>query len=143
MSEQVVEQQVVEQRGIAVAVVVHDGMVLLVRRAEAEGDLLWQFPAGAIEEGESVSEAAERETYEETGLSVDAILLLGERVHPASGRYLSYVVCELVTGEAHVADAEELAEVAWVTHADLPAHVPGGLFGPVQEYLDGHLPHEP
>lgn len=132
------EQQT--QQGIAAAVVVDDGKVLLVRRRVAEGDLSWQFPAGGIEDGETPEQAAARETYEETGLSVDAQMLLGERVHPKTGRHMSYVVCQLVTGQAHVADADELAEVAWVAHAELPAYVPYGLFGPVQEYLDQHLP---
>ncbi|WP_042389686.1 NUDIX hydrolase [Streptacidiphilus melanogenes] len=125
---------------VAAAVVVANGRVLLVRRAVPEGDLVWQLPAGKVEPGETVPEAAARETYEETGLSVDAQMLLGSRVHPATGRHMSYVVCALVTGVAHVADAEELAEVAWVAHDELPGYVPYGLFGPVQDYLDQHLP---
>lgn len=62
--------------------------------------------------------------------------LLGERVHPKTGRLMSYTACEVVGGTAHVADAEELAELAWVAHGDIPQYVPYGLFEPVQEYLD-------
>ena len=29
----------------------------------------------------------------------------------------------------------------WVAHGDVPEYVPYGLFAPVQEYLDGALPH--
>jgi 8-oxo-dGTP diphosphatase len=132
-------EQQTDLPGIAVAVVIDNGRVLMVRRAVAEGELMWQFPAGAIEAGEDALAAAARETSEETGLQVDGTLLLGDRVHPMTGRHLSYVVCRLISGEAYAADDEELAEVAWVTLAELPGYVPDGLFEPVQTYLEQHL----
>lgn len=128
---------------VSAAVIVQGGRVLLVRRRVAEGDLRWQFPAGKVEPGETPEQAAVRETREETGLVVEAVRVLGERVHPKTGRLMHYVVCSPISGEAHVADEEELAEVAWVAHAEIPDYVPYGLFEPVQEYLDGELPHCP
>ncbi|MBO1413526.1 NUDIX hydrolase, partial [Streptomyces sp. FH025] len=47
------QQSAEEAPGIAVAIVVQDGRVLMVRRRVAEGQLSWQFPAGEIEPGES------------------------------------------------------------------------------------------
>jgi 8-oxo-dGTP diphosphatase len=135
-----VSEEQTEQQGIAAAVVVDNGRVLLVRRTVAEGALSWQFPAGGIATDETPAEAAARETFEETGLNVDGTLMLGERIHPATQRHISYVVCRLISGEAHVADAEEPAEVVWVTRAELREYVPYGLFEPVETYLDEHLP---
>lgn len=129
-----------EQPGISAAIVVREGRVLMVRRRMKEGELSWQFPAGAIEEGEGPEEAAVRETQEETGLTVTAVKLLGERVHPKTHRRMSYTACEVLSGTAHVADDEELAELAWVAHTEIPEYVPYGLFEPVQEYLDNVLP---
>ncbi len=111
--------------------------MLLIRRRVPEGDLVWQFPAGAIEPGESAEQAAVRETLEETGLTVEATKLIGERVHPKTGRSMSYTACSVISGQARVADDEELAEVAWVAHLKIGGYVPYGLFGPVQEYLNG------
>jgi 8-oxo-dGTP diphosphatase len=128
------------EQGIAAAVIVHDGRVLMIRRRVAEGELSWQFPAGGIEAGETAEDAAVRETAEETGLTVEAVKVLGERVHPKTGRHMSYVACTLLAGTAHVADAEELAEVAWAAHGELSGYVPYGLFEPVQAYLDTELP---
>lgn len=128
-----------EKPGISAAIIVQDGKVLMVRRRVSEGELMWQFPAGAIEAGEGAQDAAVRETDEETGLSVKALRLLGERVHPKTGRLMSYTACEVVSGEAHVADDDELDAVAWVTLAEIPEYVPYGLYGPVQEYLDEAL----
>ncbi|MBB5934554.1 NUDIX hydrolase [Streptomyces zagrosensis] len=133
------QQNADERPGIAAAIVVHDSRVLMVRRRVSEGQLSWQFPAGEIEPGESRENAAVRETHEETGLKVNALKLLGERVHPATGRLMSYTACEVVSGTAHVADAEELDELAWVAHADIPQYVPYGLFEPVQQHLDATL----
>ncbi|MFJ1647968.1 NUDIX hydrolase [Streptomyces sp. NPDC088258] len=127
--------------GISAAIIVLDGRVLMIRRRVKEGELMWQFPAGAIESGETAEEAAVRETLEEAGLTVEAIKLLGERVHPKTGRLMSYTACERLSGEAIVGDEEEISEVAWVKHSEIPEYVPYGLFEPVQEYLDETLPH--
>ncbi|SCK17770.1 8-oxo-dGTP diphosphatase [Streptomyces sp. WMMB 714] len=126
--------------GISAAVVVQGGRVLMVRRRVEEGVLSWQFPAGGTEAGESPEEAAVRETAEETGLTVESVKVLGDRVHPQTGRRMHYTACSVVSGEAHVADADELDMVCWVEHREIPDFVPYGLFGPVQDYLDEVLP---
>lgn len=129
-----------EKPGISAAIIVQGDRVLMVRRRVKEGELSWQFPAGAIEDGESPEAAAVRETFEEAGLEVEARSVIGhlER-HPKSGREMFYTACEVLGGEAHVADADELDAVAWVTLEEIPQYVPYGLFGPVQEYLEGAL----
>ena len=124
---------------IAAAIIVHDGRVLMVRRKVAEGELSWQFPAGEVEPGESADDAAVRETSEETGLTVRASELLGQRIHPSTGRTMLYVACQVVSGTARVADPDELAEVAWCDRAALTAYVPQPLYEPVQQYLDAAL----
>lgn len=127
------------EQGISTAIITDAGRVLMIRRREREGKLLWAFPGGGIEDGETAEQAAVRETSEEVDLEVKAIKPLGERVHPQTGRHMSYVACEVVGGEARVADEEELAEVAWIRLEEIPTYVPWGLFGPVQDYLDEAL----
>lgn len=130
-----------EQPAIAAAVIVHDGRVLLVKRRVKEGTLSWQFPAGAIEPGESPTDAAEREAHEETGLTVKATKTLGERIHPATGRTMIYIACDLVSGNARVADDDELADFTWSDHAHLAEYVPRGFYPAVQHYLRAKLSH--
>lgn len=134
------DQTTEEKPGISAGIVVQSGRVLMVRRRVREGELSWQFPAGAIEPGETAEEAAVRETLEETGLTVEATKLLGERVHPKTGRAMSYTACRVLDGEAVVGDEEEIAEIAWVAHEEISEFVPYGLFEPVQAWLDEELP---
>ncbi|MCX5137609.1 NUDIX hydrolase [Streptomyces sp. NBC_00340] len=124
------------QPDISMAITVDGGRVLMIRRRQREGKLSWAFPGGGIEAGETPEVAAVREVAEETSLEVKAVQLLGARVHPDTGRHMAYVACERVAGTATVADDEELAEVAWVRHAEIPGLVPWGLYPAVQEYLD-------
>jgi 8-oxo-dGTP diphosphatase len=127
------------QPPVSTAIIVHDGRVLMARRRQQEGKLLWAFPGGGIEAGESPEEAAVREVAEEVGLEVAAVQVLGDRVHPQSGVHMTYVACRVVAGEASVVDEEELAEVVWLEHGQIPEYVPWGLFDKVQAYLDEAL----
>lgn len=120
---------------IAAAIIVRDGKLLLVQRRVSEGSLSWQFPAGAVEPGESFEQVAVRETAEEAGLTVQAVKMLGERVHPNTGRLIGYVACEVVSGEAYVADTEELVDIVWATPDKFTEYVPYGFAPAVQDYL--------
>lgn len=128
-----------EQPAIAAAVIVHDGRVLLVKRRVSEGTLSWQFPAGAVEPGETPTDAAVRETHEETGLTVKATKTLGERTHPATGRTMIYVACDVLSGHARVGDMDELVEFVWSAGDQLAEYVPYGFFAPVGDYLGSVL----
>lgn len=130
-----------DQPGISMAIITAEGKALMIRRREREGKLLWAFPGGGIEPGETAEQAAVRETLEEVALEVKAVRVLGDRVHPQTGRHMTYVACELLDGEARVADSDEIADLAWIGHDQIPEYVPWGLFDKVQAHLDEVLPH--
>jgi len=127
------------EAAIAAAIIVDQKRVLLVCRRQAEGKLLWTFPSGKVEQGESGEDAAVRETREEVGLIVHAIKTLGERIHPSTGRRMIYVVCEPIAGRAFVADTDELADLEWCSRERVAELVPFPFFPPVAEFLDSHL----
>ncbi|MFF0340533.1 NUDIX domain-containing protein [Kribbella sp. NPDC004875] len=112
----------------AVAAVMHGDRLLLTKRTD-NGE--WCLPGGAIEPGERPAEAAERETFEETGLTVRATGLIGVYsnpdvvvVYPDGDRVqlLGIVFrAEVVAGEAGC--SAEVSEVGWFT-ADEAAALP-------------------
>jgi len=54
--------------------VIQDGKILLTKRDDFH---VWCLPSGGVEEGESLAEAAIRETKEETGIEVELTRLVG------------------------------------------------------------------
>jgi 8-oxo-dGTP diphosphatase len=125
-----------ERPPIAAAIIVQDGRVLMTRRRFSEGSLVWGFPTGEVEPGESPEQAAVREVREEVGLQVAVERRLGERDHPATGRHMVYIACRVQSGSAELVDHEELAEAAWCTLEELLERVPSGIFQPVLEHLE-------
>ncbi len=118
------------------AVIVDGGRLLLIRRSAPEGGLVWALPGGTVESAETAEQAAARETLEETGLTVEAVKLLGERVHPDTGRLIVYVACTVLAGTAHAASRREVSAVTWAAPGEIAQYVPRGLHPPVQAYLD-------
>ncbi|MDH6448228.1 8-oxo-dGTP diphosphatase [Streptomyces sp. SAI-119] len=120
------------------AAIVHAGRLLLIRRTAPEGALLWTLPSGKVDPGESATSAAGREAWEEAGVRVAPLVVLGSRLHPVSGWRVVYVACRLLDGEAYAASPREVAEVRWAA-TEIPDLIPGGLYGPVRGYLAGLL----
>ncbi len=77
-----------------------------------------------------------RETAEEVGLSVTESNVLGERIHPVTGRTIVYIACDYLAGDATVIDTSEIAELTWSPRTNLAEYVPLGFYAPVQNYLD-------
>ncbi len=126
-----------EPQPVVAAIVTSDLGVLVGRRND--GRPPWTFIAGEIEPGESPADAAIREVKEETGLVVNYSRIIGRRVHPKTGRTMIYLACVPANGTAiHVGDPEELAEVRWVSLAEVDALL-AGVFEPVQQFLREQL----
>jgi ADP-ribose pyrophosphatase YjhB (NUDIX family) len=64
---------------VNVAVVDDDGRLLLIRRSDNDN---WALPGGAMDPGESISDAAIRETKEETGIDCEITGLVGIYTNP-------------------------------------------------------------
>jgi 8-oxo-dGTP pyrophosphatase MutT (NUDIX family) len=94
---------------VAITVVVHDGQVLLVRPV----DRGWQFPAGIVKPGQSVTAVAERETHAETGVHCRVVARLGSRVHPVTGVLAEYLRAEYLTGTPTNGQPGENDAVVW------------------------------
>jgi 8-oxo-dGTP diphosphatase len=114
----------------AAAAIVRDatGGVLLIRRGDGRG---WSLPGGVMEPGESIVACLVREVWEETGLDVEPLRLVGIYSDPtcmrfayANGDKVHFVSatfeCRVVGGSLR-ADGEESLEVAYFAPDALPA----------------------
>jgi 8-oxo-dGTP diphosphatase len=107
------------------AVVVKDGRVLLIRRANEPSRGRWSIPGGTVELGETLAQAVAREVLEECQVDIDVGSVLStfdliERDPQGLIRY-HYVLLDLaarhVRGEP-VAGTDAL-EVRWVAEDEL------------------------
>lgn len=103
---------------VVAAVLERDGRYLITqRRATAVLPLLWEFPGGRVEAGETDSTALKRELLHRLGVSIDPGQLISFVTHP----YEKYAVdlflyeCTLVGGEPR---ALNVADFRWVKSAE-------------------------
>ncbi len=67
------EKQIAKVFVVSGVVIKKDGKYLLVQEAGPRAFGLWNFPAGKVDEGETIEEAAIREAKEESGYDVELI----------------------------------------------------------------------
>jgi ADP-ribose pyrophosphatase YjhB (NUDIX family) len=94
-----------------------DGRVLLTRRSINPGRGLWTYPGGFVDYGETVADAAVRETLEETGLHVELSGLLN--VYSLPEAPVIVVFRARVTG-GELTPCEENDALEWVRPAEIP-----------------------
>jgi 8-oxo-dGTP diphosphatase len=105
----------------AVAVVVRDGRMLVIRRARSVvAPLVYCFPGGGIETDESEQEALVREFREEVGVAIRPVRRLWQCV-TAWKVELVWWLGELLPDAAPVANPHEVESIHWFTPAEMAA----------------------
>jgi 8-oxo-dGTP diphosphatase len=94
-----------------------EGRILLTRRSINPGKGLWTFPGGFVDFGESVTDAAMRETFEETGLKVELTGLHNVYSYPGAPVIIVYRA-SVVGGTLTTCSENDCVE--WVSPADIP-----------------------
>lgn len=123
-------------------VVNQEGKILLQRRAD---NGFWSLPGGAMEIGETIGEAAIRETKEETGLDVEPEYIVGVYTNPRRVTVFSdgeirqqfsiCFACRLIGGEIKV--SEESTEVGFFTPEEIESlHMLPTIRLRIQHYLE-------
>ncbi|MBI2351327.1 MAG: NUDIX hydrolase [Deltaproteobacteria bacterium] len=87
-----------------------EGRVVLLRRGVEPALGKWVFPGGYVDRGESVREAAIRETQEESNVQVRLCSLLDVYSYPQSPNIIVVYAAEVVGGELLAGDESVEAE---------------------------------
>jgi 8-oxo-dGTP diphosphatase len=123
---------------VAIAVVLRDDQVLLVKRRTKADGIAWQFPAGIVKPGENPDEVAVRETLAETGVHCTVAAHIGGRLHPVTGVLCDYFHCLYLAGDAANLDNVENAAVTWASRRDVAKFIEqGSIYPPVLMILEG------
>ena len=100
--------------------IIQNGKILLTRREDFE---VWCLPGGAVDEGESLAQAAVREAREEIGLEVELTRLIGLYFYPNATTFVRHLVsfaARPVGGELR-ADPSEVIEIGYFAPDEIPA----------------------
>ena len=104
---------------VVAAVIRKDGKILITQRpADVHLAMLWEFPGGKVEPGESLESALRREIREE--LSVDIVVgdefYSVEHEYPGNSVRLHFFNCGIAEGRP---EALGVADLRWVLPAEL------------------------
>ena len=108
--------------------------VLLVKN-KGDGPSYYTLPGGAVEQGETLQEAAIREVKEETGLEVklDGIFTVSEAFFEERGHHAIFFtfIGRIIGGEITILFPEEIEEVTWISLdlAERYVHISSGFEG--------------
>ena len=106
---------------VACAIIERDRLTLAAQRSEKMSlPLKWEFPGGKIDAGESCEACLVRELQEEMGIRISVDLPLKPTTHTYSAFVVTLYpfICSIIYGEITL---YEHAEIAWLSHEELPA----------------------
>jgi len=107
------------------AVVLREGLVLLVRRGVAPARGLWAIPGGGLRLGETLQEGAEREIFEETGIVIRAgapVFTCDSFERDGEGRIrFHYVIVDMIADyvSGDVKAADDALDARWFSPAEI------------------------
>lgn len=98
--------------------------------------LTWAFPGGEIDEGETPEEALIREVRNETGLKVEVIKKISERIHPQFLVKISYFECEIIPSSMRpIVDVHEVESTKWVEPLEIKNYFTTNMDPAVEKFL--------
>lgn len=108
-----------EERRAVVALINHNGKILLGRKRDGTEGLLsgkWHIPGETLEEGESDEEGLVRGMMEEAGITIKVLRYLAYH-HTPKQTLVKWYECEALTFDIRA--GSDLSEVRWVSRGEV------------------------
>jgi 8-oxo-dGTP diphosphatase len=99
-------------------ITLYENRIVLVKRGISPGYGLWVIPGGFVDRGETLEEAAVRETLEETGLQVRINSLINVYSYPGQAVIVAAYSAEVLAGVPTACD--ETLEVGLFLYEEIP-----------------------
>jgi 8-oxo-dGTP diphosphatase len=118
----------VDYIGVGVGAIIIDDknrLFLAKRGPNAKNERgLWEFPGGAVEFGETLAQAIEREINEEFGItiSVDKLIDVVDHILPEEHQHWvsPTFICRIIAGEPRIQEPEKCSEITWFQINQIP-----------------------
>ena len=104
------------REGVSIVIFNDKDEILMIREMRySAGRLEWEIPAGGVEKGEAIEDAARREVMEETGCTVkDLKFLCSQTPSNAMTDQVMHVFGARVESEGTIKDVDEVADKVWM-----------------------------
>jgi mutator protein MutT len=112
--------------GVGAIIVGADGRLFFSQRGpRAKNERgLWEFPGGAVEFGETLTHALQREMREEYGIEIEVGELLDvvDHILPDEGQHWvsPTFICRLTAGTPTICEPDKCAAIGWFAVDDAP-----------------------
>lgn len=123
-------------KNVAMAVVIKNRKVLIQERFRRSKGMVFEFPGGTMDSGETPEQAAARELWEETGLKNVEVIGWHEGINDFGSKI--YFVVFSASGEAgpQIVDSARRQTFHWLDAQDIPRK---DLYQADIDFIDKHL----
>jgi 8-oxo-dGTP pyrophosphatase MutT (NUDIX family) len=112
------QKESIKVQVVAGVVIKKDGKYLLLQEKQPKAYMLWNFPAGKVDEGETFEQTAIREAKEESGYDVELVKKVGIFQKIPTDAVKHAFEAKIIGGELKFSE-DEMLDARWFTFDEI------------------------